>query len=576
MIWGDIMPYLTIVAFLLIIAAIIAVSYVAIRHSKRKDQVSRQLYHQLSATTKLYVFVQEFDIINDTYIDIEVDEENASDTKVTEHSGAQAALIFRMKEHLDPSWENQVMDFLNFSTLAERLGDRNAITMEFLNNEGIWCRCRFIVSQHTSLGKVSRVLWLVEEIDEERKAREALRDISDRAMAASEAKSAFLSNMSHEIRTPINAILGMNEMILRECSQNSPILSYAENIDAAGHTLLALVNDILDFSKIEAGKMEIIPAEYDLSSLINDLVHMISYRAEGKGLEFSLEVAPEVPKRLWGDDIRLKQIIINLLTNAVKYTKDGSVVFSIDFEKKDEKHVLLTVAVKDTGSGIKKEDMDKLFSKFDRIGEEKNRHIEGTGLGLSITTRLLGMMDSKLEVGSIYGVGSRFYFTLEQEVIDWEPLGNMAEVLVSNTSVVHQYHEQFTAPEAELLVVDDTAMNLVVFKNLLKKTKVRIDTAESGDEALALADKKKYDLVFLDHMMPKKDGIVTLHEMKEQERGMNKETPVICFTANAVSGAWDLYKNEGFDDYLTKPIDFVKLEQMVMKYLPSEKIHRID
>ena len=576
MIWGDIMPYLTIVAFLLIIAAIIAVSYVAIRHSKRKDQVSRQLYHQLSATTKLYVFVQEFDIINDTYIDIEVDEENASDTKVTEHSGAQAALIFRMKEHLDPSWENQVMDFLNFSTLAERLGDRNAITMEFLNNEGIWCRCRFIVSQRTSLGKVSRVLWLVEEIDEERKAREALRDISDRAMAASEAKSAFLSNMSHEIRTPINAILGMNEMILRECSQDSPILSYAENIDAAGHTLLALVNDILDFSKIEAGKLEIIPAEYDLSSVLNDLVHMISYRAEEKGLEFSLEVAPEVPKRLWGDDIRLKQIIINLLTNAVKYTKDGSVVFSIDFEKKDEKHVLLTVAVKDTGSGIKKEDMDKLFSKFDRIGEEKNRHIEGTGLGLSITTRLLGMMDSKLEVGSIYGVGSRFYFTLEQEVVDWEPLGNMAEVLVSNTSIVHQYHEQFTAPEADLLVVDDTAMNLVVFKNLLKKTKVRIDAAESGDEALALADKKKYDLVFLDHMMPKKDGIVTLHEMKEQESGMNKETPVICFTANAVSGAWDLYKNEGFDDYLTKPIDFVKLEQMVMKYLPSEKIHRID
>ena len=576
MIWGDIMPYLTIVACVLVIAAIIAVSYVAIRHSKRKDQVSRQLYHQLSATTKLYVFVQEFDIINDTYIDIEVDEENASDTKVTEHSGAQAALIFRMKEHLDPSWENQVMDFLNFSTLAERLGDRNAITMEFLNNEGIWCRCRFIVSQRTSLGKVSRVLWLVEEIDEERKAREALRDISDRAMAASEAKSAFLSNMSHEIRTPINAILGMNEMILRECSQDSPILSYAENIDAAGHTLLALVNDILDFSKIEAGKLEIIPAEYDLSSVLNDLVHMISYRAEEKGLEFSLEVAPEVPKRLWGDDIRLKQIIINLLTNAVKYTKDGSVVFSIDFEKKDEKHVLLTVAVKDTGSGIKKEDMDKLFSKFDRIGEEKNRHIEGTGLGLSITTRLLGMMDSKLEIGSIYGVDSRFYFTLEQEVIDWEPLGNMAEVLVSNTSVVHQYHEQFTAPEAELLVVDDTAMNLVVFKNLLKKTKVRIDAAESGDEALALANKKKYDLVFLDHMMPKKDGIVTLHEMKEQESGMNKETPVICFTANAVSGAWDMYKNEGFDDYLTKPIDFVKLEQMVMKYLPSEKIHRID
>ncbi|MBE6104831.1 ATP-binding protein [Anaerovibrio lipolyticus] len=569
------MPVATTLVFLLVIAAIVAVSYVAVRRNKQKDQISRQLYHQLSATTKLYVFVQEFDIINDTYTDIEIDEENAEETKVSEHSGAQAALIFRMKEHLDPSWENQVMDFLNFSTLAERLGDRNAITMEFLNSDGIWCRCRFIVSQRTSLGQISRVLWLVEEIDEERKERESLRDISDRAMAASEAKSAFLSNMSHEIRTPINAMLGMNEMILRECSEDSPILPYAKNIEAAGHTLLALVNDILDFSKIEAGKMEIISAEYDLSSVIHDLVQMISYRAEGKGLEFSLEIDPETPKRLWGDDIRLKQIVTNLLTNAVKYTKEGSVVFSIDFEKKDDKHVLLNVAVKDTGSGIKKEDMDKLFSKFDRIGEEKNRHIEGTGLGLSITTRLLNMMGSKLEVGSIYGVGSRFYFTLEQEVMDWEPVGNMDEVLLTTATAHHQYHEQFTAPEANVLVVDDTEMNLVVFTNLLKKTKVNIDTAISGDDALARTKNKKYDLIFLDHMMPHKNGIETLHELREQKNAVNKDTPVVCLTANAVSGAWELYKSEGFDDYLTKPIDFALLEQTVIKYLPPEKVHQM-
>ena len=569
------MPVATTLVFLLVIAAIVAVSYVAVRRNKQKDQISRQLYHQLSATTKLYVFVQEFDIINDTYTDIEIDEENAEETKVSEHSGAQAALIFRMKEHLDPSWENQVMDFLNFSTLAERLGDRNAITMEFLNSDGIWCRCRFIVSQRTPLGQISRVLWLVEEIDEERKERESLRDISDRAMAASEAKSAFLSNMSHEIRTPINAMLGMNEMILRECSEDSPILPYAKNIEAAGHTLLALVNDILDFSKIEAGKMEIISAEYDLSSVIHDLVQMISYRAEGKGLEFSLEIDPETPKRLWGDDIRLKQIVTNLLTNAVKYTKEGSVVFSIDFEKKDDKHVLLNVAVKDTGSGIKKEDMDKLFSKFDRIGEEKNRHIEGTGLGLSITTRLLNMMGSKLEVGSIYGVGSRFYFTLEQEVMDWEPVGNMDEVLLTTATARHQYHEQFTAPEANVLVVDDTEMNLVVFTNLLKKTKVNIDTAISGDDALARTKNKKYDLIFLDHMMPHKNGIETLHELREQKNAVNKDTPVVCLTANAVSGAWELYKSEGFDDYLTKPIDFALLEQTVIKYLPPEKVHQM-
>jgi len=259
----------------------------------------------------------------------------------------------------------------------------------------------------------------------------------------------------------------------------------------------------------------------------------------------------------------------------VKYTKEGSVVFSIDFEKKDDKHVLLNVAVKDTGSGIKKEDMDKLFSKFDRIGEEKNRHIEGTGLGLSITTRLLNMMGSKLEVGSIYGVGSRFYFTLEQEVMDWEPVGNMDEVLLTTATARHQYHEQFTAPEANVLVVDDTEMNLVVFTNLLKKTKVNIDTAISGDDALARTKNKKYDLIFLDHMMPHKNGIETLHELREQKNAVNKDTPVVCLTANAVSGAWELYKSEGFDDYLTKPIDFALLEQTVIKYLPPEKVHQM-
>ena len=395
----------------------------------------------------------------------------------------------------------------------------------------------------------------------------------EEAEYANQAKSHFLANMSHEIRTPINAVLGMNEMILRE-SDDENVLAYSESIRTAGNTLLGLVNDILDFSKIEAGKMEIIPVDYDLSSVINDLVNMVQTRADDKGLVLKLDFDRDTPKFLHGDEVRIKQIVTNILTNAVKYTEKGSVTFSMGYERVpgDDEGVYLNVSVRDTGIGIKPEDMEKLFSEFERIEEKRNRTIEGTGLGMNITKSLLEMMGSRLEVESVYGKGSTFSFRLEQRVIEWKPLGDYEESYRASLSQRKKSEAKFSAPEAVVLVVDDTPMNLVVFKSLLKRTGVQIDTAASGDEGLALSHNKKYDIIFLDHMMPEKDGVETLHELRAEADNPNLQTPTVCLTANAISGAREHYLAAGFDDYLTKPIDSAKLEEMLMRYLPQEKL----
>ncbi len=402
----------------------------------------------------------------------------------------------------------------------------------------------------------------------------AAKEAKEEAEHENEAKTHFLANMSHEIRTPINAVLGMNEMILRE-SEDRTILAYAESIRAAGNTLLGVVNDILDFSKIEAGKMEIIPVDYDLSSVINDLVSMIQTRADNKGLVLKLDFDETTPKLLRGDEVRIKQIVTNILTNAVKYTEKGSVTFHIGYERiaDEPENVYLDVSIKDTGIGIKPEDIEKLFSEFERIEEKRNRSIEGTGLGMNITQSLLEMMDSRLDVESVYGEGSTFSFRLKQQVVKWDVLGDYEASYRAALSGHKKYREKFTAPDAVVLVVDDMPMNLAVFKSLLKRTAVQIDTASSGDDGLALAHDKKYDIIFLDHMMPEKDGIETLHELRAQEGNPNLQTPTVCLTANAISGAREQYLSEGFDDYLTKPVDAGRLEEMLMRYLPEEKLH---
>ncbi len=417
---------------------------------------------------------------------------------------------------------------------------------------------------------LSRVLAKARENDELRKAKAI-------AEETSKAKGDFLANMSHEIRTPINAMLGLNEMILRE-SEDETILDYSENIKAAGSTLLGLINDVLDFSKIESGKIDILPVDYDLSSVLGDLVNMISTRADQKGLALKTDFDRNIPKMLNGDEIRIKQIITNLLTNAVKYTEKGSVTFRVGFEKPEGEQdvIFLKVCVEDTGIGIREEDMDRLFGEFERIEESRNRYVEGAGLGMSITKSLLDMMDSSLEVKSRYGEGSSFSFVLKQNVVSWSPLGDYAASYREHLLKHQKYQEPFTAPEAHILVVDDNLMNLTVFKGLVKKTLIKVDTAEDGDTALALTKYTKYDIIFLDHMMPGKDGIETLKEMKVQTDGKNTETPEVCLTANAISGSREMYTAAGFDEYLTKPIDADRLEELLLCFLPEEKINKTD
>ena len=401
------------------------------------------------------------------------------------------------------------------------------------------------------------------------KYMEQLREQSEIADRANQAKSAFLANMSHEIRTPINAVLGMDEMILRESAERQ-IISYAEDIRTAGRTLLSLINDILDFSKVEQGKMELVPTQYELGSAINDLVNMIRTRADKKGLRFDVDVNGDIPHLLFGDEIRLKQCALNMLTNAVKYTEKGSVRFEVDYEKKTEKSIMLKFKISDTGAGIKKEDMDKLFSPFSRIDESRNRSIEGTGLGMSITTQLLALMGSELKVESEYGKGSVFSFEVEQEVTRWQKMGDFSKRFNGASRGTRLYRELFHAPEARVLVVDDNAMNLTVFKGLLKKAQIGIDTASSGREALRMAELTDYDIYFIDHMMPDMDGVETmkrLHEINGRE-----EAVCIALTANAVSGAREMYIEAGFADYLSKPVDGERLERMIASLLPAEKL----
>lgn len=403
------------------------------------------------------------------------------------------------------------------------------------------------------------------------KATRQAQDAKALADASSQSKSVFLSSMSHEIRTPINAVLGLDEMIIRESSE--PVIKdYALDVRSSGKALLALVNDVLDFSKIESGKLELLLVKYDVSSMINDLVNMIGTRAKDKNLSFKVEVSHEIPHLLVGDEVRIKQIAINLLTNAVKYTDRGEIKLCVDYEKVDDKQIKLKMKVRDTGRGIKKEDLEKLFVPFERFEKERNRGIEGTGLGMSITERLLALMDSRLEVESVYGLGSDFSFSILQQVEDWEPIGDYEEKYRQVKAREMQYREKFIAPKAKVLVVDDTPVNLKVFQGLLKQTRIQIDVAHSGMECVQLASDKKYDVIFVDHMMPDMDGLQTLERLKRDRLSPNVNTPIIALSANAISGSREYYMQQGFSEYLMKPIDPSRLEAMLIQFLPSHLV----
>lgn len=421
---------------------------------------------------------------------------------------------------------------------------------------------------------LARVLDRLNKQEQEYK-QQMLRLEKQAADEASEAKSRFLADMSHEIRTPINAIIGMNEMILRE-TDSKDILGYSQNIKQSGHNLLQLINGILDFSKIEDGKMDIVPVRYSVGSQIAYLINSISDRASSKKLTLNVSVDKNIPSELYGDDTRINQVIINLLTNAVKYTEKGSVDFTMkEKERSEDGKILLYFEVKDTGIGIKDTDMEKLFESFERLDVVKNRNIEGTGLGMTITVKLLELMDSELKVESVYGEGSKFSFELWQKIENAEPLGDYREAIAKPRNS-ESYRESFRAPDARILVVDDTKMNLLVVENLLKKTGIKIDTAINGPDSIELAKNNAYDVILMDQRMPGMDGTEAMKEIRNLESSLNSDTPVICLTADVVRGAKERYIQMGFNDYLTKPIDSAELEKMLINYLPADKTEIVE
>lgn len=384
-----------------------------------------------------------------------------------------------------------------------------------------------------------------------------------------QAENHFFSSMSHEIRTPINTIIGLNEFILRE---NIPedVAENARNIQSASKILLTLINDILDLSKIKSGKMEIINVSYETGALFSEIVNMIWIKAKEKGLDFRLHVDPSIPSMLCGDEIRIKQVLINLLNNAVKYTSEGSVTLSIRCERLNLNRVRVWYSVQDTGQGVKKENIPYIFNAFKRVDEEKNRHIEGTGLGLSIVHQLVELMGGEISVNT---KGSTFLVMLEQDIVEDKELGAFTLDSRIRTRGNKQYQQSFEAPEAHILVVDDNDMNLTVVRKLLSPTKIQIDTALSSAECLKLTLKQHYDAILMDHLMPEMDGIQCLHALRTQPGGLCQTVPVIALTANAGSDNQLLYRKEGFSGYLAKPVSGALLEASVLSVLPKELVN---
>ena len=389
------------------------------------------------------------------------------------------------------------------------------------------------------------------------------------------AQNQFFSNMSHEIRTPINTIIGLNEMILRE-KISDEVAEDAMNIQSASKMLLHLINDILDMSKLESGKMELTPVTYDTGAMLSDIVGMLWLRAKEKGLEFHIDVDPMLPAQLVGDEVKIKQVLINLLTNAIKYTKEGSVTLSIQYQAQETGMGVVTYSVADTGIGLKKESIPHLFSAFQRVDEEKNRHIEGTGLGLAIVKQFVDLMGGSIRVNSVYMQGSTFIVELPQKSAAERQIGELNLELRHSLNRRAQYRQSFEAPDARILVVDDNSTNLLVVKKLLRDTRVRIDAVESGREALKKTLETQYHLIFMDHMMPEMDGIECLHEIRRQVGGLCRDTKVVALTANAGSETQALYVKEGFDGYLLKPVNGDELERELLRTLPRELIRVID
>lgn len=399
------------------------------------------------------------------------------------------------------------------------------------------------------------------------RAREQKKEIEE----LSASQNRFFSSMSHEIRTPINTIIGLNEMILRE-DISDEVAEDAKNIQGASKMLLTIINDILDMSKIESGQMTIVNVPYNMGDMLSDIVNMIWIRAKEKGLDFHIDVDSSLPSELYGDEVRIKQVLVNILSNAVKYTDKGSVTLSIQGRKVAGNRAVISYSVEDTGAGIKKENIPYLFDAFKRVDEEKNRYIEGTGLGLSIVKQIVELMGGEITVNSIYTRGSTFIVTLEQEIVGTEELGDLDFEARHAMNTFEHYKQSFEAPTANVLVVDDTASNIMVVQKLLRDTRIQLDTASDGAEAVEKCLYARFDCILMDHLMPGMDGVEAMHHIRDQVGGMNVSTPIIALTANAGSDNQEKYMKEGFDGYLLKPVDGATLEGALLRVLPPEKV----
>lgn len=516
-----------------------------------------------------YLFSMIVDLANDSCVNPNTTEINAArqDYMDIKYSDWRLMISNMFKD------EDKVL-FLRASSsenVLNTLEMQNSFHMDLqmmsMQGEYVWCRLQFTRMKNFSREN-PRFVYTVLDISEDMAQLlrqegliKAIEEQNENLQKADKSKTKFFSNMSHEIRTPINAIIGMNELILRD-SQNEVVKGYAENVKAASQYLLSLVNDILDYSKIEAGKMEIVPVEYNIKDILNKVCNIIKPKLSVKSLAFELKVGKDVPARLFGDEIRISQILINLLTNAIKYTEQGKIFFLVEREADEKGQAAIKFTVKDTGIGIKQEDMDLLFEEFGRLDLQKNRNTEGTGLGISIVQGLLTQMKSRLMVESVYGKGSTFSFILLQKVVSELP-NDMTDV-GKDTSASDT--KLWDISGKKVLVIDDTEVNLRIFEALIAPYKVDIHCAASGKEALEKMKKDTYHIVFLDHMMPEMDGIETLKELRKIN-AYYKDVPVIALTGNYSTTARAEYISLGFTDYLDKPIIIDSLDDILHKYL---------
>ena len=535
-----------------------------------KNTANEELERQYAITRSLcdiYNSAHEVNLLENHFTEIT---SNEFIVKAMGHEGpADKALDMVAHLFAAPEYVKEMEEFTDFTTLRDRLTKSNPLYHEFIGNYHGWTRAGFVVTKCDENGIPSHAIFTTQTIDAAKKKElqliKDLKDAVDAANRATKAKSDFLSHMSHEIRTPINAVLGMNELILRE-SKEANILEYAATISENGKALLSIINSVLDFSKIEAGHIDILPESYELSSLINDSYHLVCAKAQAKKLDLNVKCDESLPASAIGDMPHIRQIITNLLTNAIKYTQQGHIDFIVHGEGAG-KNFKLIVDVKDTGMGIRPEDMDKLFGQFERFDLETNQNVEGTGLGLAIAKQLAQLMGGDITVESQYEKGSTFTLTLPQPTYTDAKIGKLSFTHSEEQLIAEQKKEHFKAPGAKVLVVDDVSINLTVFAKLISKSEVKCDRALSGEEALLHTLSEKYDLIFMDHMMPGMNGVEAMGAIREQENGMNKTTPVIMLTANAIGGMREQYLKVGFTDYLSKPIQPDKLEEMLRKYL---------